>query len=76
MRWFHLAVIVLFAAVVLIFALQNFQAVTLSFLGMSMRTPLALLIVVIYLLGTATGGSLIALLRRSVQGARARPELR
>jgi lipopolysaccharide assembly protein A len=70
MRWFHLAIIILFAAVVLIFALQNFQGVTLSFLGMSMRTPLALLIVVIYLLGTVTGGSLIALLRQSIRGAR------
>jgi lipopolysaccharide assembly protein A len=35
-----------------------------------MRTPLALLIVVIYLLGTVTGGSLIALLRQSIRGAR------
>ncbi|MFL6796595.1 MAG: hypothetical protein ACJ8F3_04205 [Xanthobacteraceae bacterium] len=73
MRWFHLAVIILFAAAVVIFALQNFQLVGLSFLGMTMRTPLALLIVVIYLLGTATGGSLIALVRRSIEGARRRP---
>jgi len=70
MRWFHLAVIILFAAVVLVFALQNFEWVTLSFLGMSIRTPLAVLIVVIYLLGTVTGGTLIALVRRSMRGAR------
>jgi uncharacterized integral membrane protein len=70
MRWFHLAVIVLFAAVIIIFAGQNFQTVTVSFLRMSAQVPLAFLIVVIYLLGAATGGSLLALLRRSIEGAR------
>ena len=33
MRWFYLAVIVLFAAATIIFALQNFEIVTISFLG-------------------------------------------
>lgn len=72
MRWIYLVVIVLFAAATIIFAAQNFQTVTISFLGISARTPLALLIVVIYLLGTVTGSSLLALLRRSVEGARRR----
>ena len=72
MRWVYLAVIVLFAAATIIFAAQNFQIVTIAFLGLSARTPLALLVVVIYLLGAATGGSLLALLRRSVEGARRR----
>ncbi|HKA79117.1 MAG TPA: LapA family protein [Xanthobacteraceae bacterium] len=73
MRWFHLAVIILFAAATIIFAAQNFQAVTVSFLGLSARAPLALWIAIFYLLGTATGGSLIALVSRSIKGARARP---
>lgn len=72
MRWFHLAVIVLFAVVTIIFAAQNFQTVTVSFLRFSAQTPLAFLIAVIYLLGTATGGSLLALLRRAIEGARRR----
>jgi putative membrane protein len=70
MRWFHLTVIVLFAAVTLVFALQNFEIVTVSFLGFKLRAPLALLTVVVYVLGAATGGSLLALLRRSYQGSR------
>ena len=70
MRWVHLAVIVVFAAATIIFAVQNLQIVTISFLGASVRTPLAFLVVLIYLLGTATGSSLLALLRRSVEGAR------
>ena len=74
MRWFHLAVIVLFAAGIVVFASQNLQVVDVSFLGMSAHTRLAFLIAVIYLLGAATGGSLLALLRRSFEGARQRPK--
>ena len=70
MRWFHLAVIILFVAVILIFAFQNLDVVTVSFLGFSARAPLAVVIPIIYLLGAATGGSLIALLRRSHAGSR------
>jgi len=70
MRWIYLAVIILIAAAAIIFALQNFEIVTMSFLGFNARVPLALLVVVTYLLGTATGGSLFALLRRSYEGSR------
>ena len=70
MRWIYLAVIISFAAATLIFALQNFEIVTVAFLGSGVRIPLALLVVVVYLLGAATGGSLFALLRRSYEGSR------
>ena len=73
MRWLHLTVIVLFAAAILIFAVQNLQVVTTSFLGVSIRTPLAVLVALSYLLGTVTGGALVALLRRSYEGARRGP---
>ncbi len=70
MRWIYLTVIILIAAVTVIFALQNFEIVTMSFLGFNARVPLALLVAVTYLLGAATGGSLFALLRRSYEGSR------
>jgi putative membrane protein len=70
MRWIYLAVIILFVAATIIFALQNFEVVTMSFLGSNARVPLALLVAVAYLLGAATGGSLFALLRRSYEGSR------
>jgi putative membrane protein len=70
MRWLHLAVIVVFAAATAIFAAQNFEIVTISFLGFNARIPLALLVAIIYLLGAATGGSLFALLRRSYAKSR------
>ena len=70
MLWIYLAVIILIAAATIIFALQNLEIVTMSFLGFNARVPLAVLVAVTYLLGTATGGSLFALLRRSYEGSR------
>ena len=72
MRWLHLAVIVLFAAVTAVFALQNLQIVTVSFLHIGAQMPLAILVAIIYLLGAGTGSSLFALLRRALEGARRR----
>jgi putative membrane protein len=71
-RWIYLAVIIVFAGAVIVFALQNLEIVTMSFLGFNARVPLALLVAVAYLLGAATGGSLLALLRRSYEGSRRR----
>ncbi|MEH2505515.1 putative membrane protein [Bradyrhizobium sp. AZCC 1578] len=70
MRWIYLAVIILFVAATIIFVLQNFEIVTMSFLGLHARVPLAVLIAFAYLLGAATGGSLFALLRRSYERSR------
>ena len=70
MRWIHLAVVVIFAVVVLLFVVQNFEIVTMSFLGFSARAPLALLVALVYVLGMATGGSLWSLLRRSLHGSK------
>jgi uncharacterized integral membrane protein len=70
MRWIYLAVIILFVAAAITFAAQNLEIVTMTFLGVNARVPLALLVAVAYLLGAATGGSLFALLRRSYKGSR------
>jgi lipopolysaccharide assembly protein A len=70
MRWVHVAVIIVFVVAIIVFAMQNFQITTVSFLGFSVRAPLALLAVIIYVMGMVTGGSLWALLRRSFAGAR------
>ena len=70
MRWFHTIVIAVLAIAVLIFALQNLQSVTVDFLGFSLSAPLAVLFVIVYLLGMATGGSAWALIRWAWQGSR------
>jgi putative membrane protein len=73
MRWIHIAIVVLFAAATLIFLVQNREIVSMVFLGFSVRAPLAVIAASFYVLGAITGGSAYALLRRSVQGARATP---
>jgi uncharacterized integral membrane protein len=46
MRWIHLTVMVLFVAATALFAIQNFEIVTMSFLGFSARAPMALLVAI------------------------------
>ena len=70
MRWIHLLVVVIFAAAIVIFVVQNIAIVTVSFLGFSARAPVALIVALAYVLGMATGGSLWSLVRRSLHGSR------
>lgn len=69
MRWMYVAVITVLALVTLIFALQNLQSVTVSFLRLQLSSPLAVLVIIVYGLGMATGGSAWALLRWAWQGS-------
>jgi putative membrane protein len=68
MRWVNIGVIVALVAVIVIFALQNLESVTMSFLGFRISAPLAVVAVVLYLLGMATGGRVWALMRWAWQG--------
>jgi len=71
MRWIHLTIIGVFVAATILFGIQNLQVRTISFLGFGVRAPLAILAAVFYVLGAATGGSLYALLRKSIRASRA-----
>jgi uncharacterized integral membrane protein len=73
MRWIYLIIIILFAAATIIFAFQNLEIVNVSFLGFSAGVRMAILVFAVYVLGTVTGSSLFALLRRSYEGARRSP---
>ena len=70
MRWFHMTLIAIFVVAILIFAAQNLQSVTVSFLNFRVGAPLAVLIALIYLLGMITGGSLWALIRWALEGSK------
>jgi len=63
-----LAVKLIITALVLILFVQNIAVVEVRFLTWSLSLPLALLLVVIYLLGMISGKSLLGLLRRLRQG--------
>lgn len=73
MRVIYLTLSVLFIAMIVIFAFQNLQTVTVAFLGMSASAPLALVVVLVYLLGMASGGSVVTFLRRSIREATRHP---
>jgi putative membrane protein len=70
MRWFYLAIVVLLLAALITFVFQNTDSVSMSFLSFVVTLPLAVLALVLYVLGALTGGSLYALIRRSVAGSR------
>jgi uncharacterized integral membrane protein len=70
MQWLHMAVIFVLSVVTLVFAVQNFESVTLDFLGITVSAPLAVLVILVYLLGMVTGGSLWALIRWAIGGKR------
>jgi uncharacterized integral membrane protein len=70
MRWLYLTFIILFAVATLIFVLQNWEIVTMSFLRFDISAPLAFVVAIVYLAGAVTGGSLFALLRRSYIASR------
>ncbi|MBB3331098.1 putative integral membrane protein [Halomonas campaniensis] len=59
-----LAVKLIITALVLILFVQNIAVVEVRFLTWSLSLPLALLLVVIYLLGMVSGRSLMGLVRR------------
>jgi putative membrane protein len=69
-RWFYLAIVLVFVAALIIFVFQNTQSADISFLALGATLPLAVLVFVVYVLGALSGGSLYALLRRSVAGSR------
>jgi lipopolysaccharide assembly protein A len=63
MRWFQIAVVGVLGLATLILVLQNFHGVTFSFLNFSLTMPAAVLIVLVYVMGALTGGSLWDLIR-------------
>ena len=65
MRWFYILLFIVFVLAMAIFAFQNLQVVTVTFVGFSVQAPIALVAVAVYILGMLTGSSLFAALRRS-----------
>ncbi|QKS27877.1 MAG: hypothetical protein FAZ92_01620 [Accumulibacter sp.] len=70
MRYVYIGLVVVATAIVLLFKVQNLNAVTVSLLGMSATVPVFLLVIGVYLLGMLTGSSLVTLLRDWIRHAR------
>lgn len=70
MRYVYVALILLVTAAVLTFKIQNLDSVTVSFLTLSAKMPVSLLVVLVYVLGMLSGGFVVKLVRSWVEGAR------
>jgi putative membrane protein len=73
MRFVYMALIGLFAAVIILFKVQNLDTVTVSLFSASATLSVSVLVLLIYVLGMLTGGFLLALLRSWMRGATRRP---
>jgi putative membrane protein len=69
MRVFYFLILVLILGAVVLFAVQNQQDVTLTFLNVGLTASVALVIGAVYLLGMLSGGTLLGLVRRSLHRA-------
>ncbi|MCC5929857.1 MAG: DUF1049 domain-containing protein [Cyclobacteriaceae bacterium] len=56
--------LLLFLGIIVLFALQNLQVITLSFLNWHLEIPLAFASIVIYVLGAISGGIVFSMLKR------------
>lgn len=74
MRIVYIILIILFISTVLLFSVQNFGKVTVTFISWSMTLPLALIVILSYIFGMVSGGSLLAFLRSSIRGAKKKTE--
>lgn len=68
-RYLYIALIVVFAAIVILFKFQNLETATVSLFSMRFTLPVSVLVFVIYVLGMFTGGFMWSLLRSWTRGA-------
>jgi uncharacterized integral membrane protein len=73
-RFIQGVILLIFLGAILIFAWQNNQTVTISFLKWGITAPNALVIVAVSLLGMLTGWTVVSYLQRSIQKVTQRPE--
>jgi uncharacterized integral membrane protein len=73
LKYVYIGPIVAFTALVLLFMFQNLETVTVSLLSASMTLSVSTLVMLVYVLGMLTGGSLFALIRGLIRRARRTP---
>lgn len=72
MRILNLVIFVVLVGVIVVFAFQNMQGVTVNFLDFAIAAPMAAVVIAVYVLGMLTGSSLIGAIRRSWERSRTR----
>lgn len=70
MRYVYIVLLLVLAAVIVIFSIQNTETVTVSFLTWTTSLPRFAVVIGAYVLGMASGGSVAGFVRHSIRGAR------
>ncbi len=55
--------LILFVILIVIFSVQNSQTITIAFFNWSVKLPVSLIIILIYILGMTTGGIISSVIR-------------
>ena len=74
MRFIQAVIFLVLLGVIIIFAVQNSQIVTVQFLNWSVNSPIALMSVGVYLLGMLSGWTVVGFMGRSVRRVAERRE--
>ena len=74
MRFIQAVIFLVLLGVIIIFAVQNSQIVTVQFLNWSVNSPIALMSVGVYLLGMLSGWTVVGFIGRSVRRVAERRE--
>ena len=74
MRLVYIALIVIATIAMLLFKFPEIEMITVSFLSLKGSIPVAVLLIIVFILGIVAGGALLALLRSMLR--RSAPKLR
>ena len=66
MRVILLSTLIVFTGAIVIFCIQNFNPVEVSFFGISITAPVALIVLGTFLFGMVSGGAILSFFRLTV----------
>lgn len=69
MRFLYIAIVVVIAAIVILFNIQNVDSVNVSLFSVSVSMPTWLMVYLVYIAGMLTGGVVWDFLRKSIHRA-------
>jgi uncharacterized integral membrane protein len=74
MRVFCLLLLLILAAAVIVFALENIEDVSRKYLDRSVSCPMSLLVDMVYVLGMVSAWTVVGILKRSFRKVTERPQ--
>lgn len=66
--------LILFVILIVIFSIQNSQSITIAFFNWSVKLPVSIIIILIYILGMTTGGIISSVIRSLTEPKRVKQE--